>query len=58
VLVVIAVLVIPFTPVAALFGFIRLPVAFYGWMVLIVGCYIVTAEMAKKWFYKKLSSIK
>ena len=53
-LVVLFVLVMPFTPIAALFGFIKLPVAFYAWMALIVSCYIVTAEMAKKWFYKKL----
>ena len=53
-LVVVFVLIIPFTPVAALFAFAKLPVAFYGWMVLIVATYIVSAELAKKWFYKKL----
>lgn len=53
-LVVAVVLIIPFTPVAGLFGFIKLPVAFYGWMVLIVTAYIISAELAKKWFYKKL----
>lgn len=53
-LVVVFVLIIPFTPFAALFGFIKLPIAFYGWMALIISGYIVSAELAKKWFYKKL----
>ncbi len=50
------VLVLPLTPLCALFGFIRLPIAFYGWMLLIVACYIVSAEMAKRWFYKKMNA--
>ncbi len=53
-LVVAFVLIMPFTPIAPIFGFVKIPLVFYGWMVLIVGCYIVTAEMAKKWFYKRL----
>jgi Mg2+-importing ATPase len=48
------VLLIPFTPVAWLFSFVKLPAAFYGWMVLIVTGYIVSAELAKKWFYKRV----
>ncbi len=50
------VLVLPLTPLCALFGFIRLPIAFYGWMLLIVACYIISAEMAKRWFYKKMNA--
>jgi len=50
------VLVLPFLPFASLFGFVPLPLAFYGWMLLIVSAYIISAEMAKKWFYKRLKN--
>lgn len=53
-LVVFFVLMMPITPIAALFGFVKLPIAFYGWMALIISGYIVSAEFAKKWFYKKM----
>lgn len=53
-LVVAFVLVMPFTPLANLFGFVKLPPGFYLWMAGIVTCYIITAELAKKWFYKRL----
>ncbi len=52
--VVLFVLVMPFTPFAALFNFVKLPAAFYGWMALIISGYIISAELAKKWFYKKM----
>ncbi|MBB5638365.1 Mg2+-importing ATPase [Pedobacter cryoconitis] len=48
------VLVIPITPVATWFGFIRLPLFFYGWMIVIITAYLLTAEAAKRWFYKKI----
>ena len=53
-LVVSFILVLPFTPLAGPFGFTRLPLAFYGWMLLIIVCYLVAAEMAKQWFYRRL----
>ncbi|MDR3716449.1 MAG: magnesium-translocating P-type ATPase [Puia sp.] len=46
-------LVLPLTPLAGLLGFSRLPWRFYGWMWLIVGLYIFTAETAKRIFYRK-----
>lgn len=49
------VLILPLTPMALWFGFVRLPVAFYGWMLLIVLCYILSAELAKRWFYRKMN---
>jgi Mg2+-importing ATPase len=49
------VLGMPFTPVPSLFGFVRLPAAFYGCMALIVAGYIVSAELAKKLFYRKIA---
>jgi len=49
------VLALPLTPIAGWFGFVRLPIAFYGWMLLIVAFYIISAELAKRWFYSKIS---
>jgi Mg2+-importing ATPase len=56
VLIIAAVLALPFTPLATLFGFVKLPLQFYGWMLLIITTYLISAEIAKRWFYKKLSS--
>ena len=47
------VLVLPLTPLDSLFGFVKLPIIFYGWMFIIVISYIVAAEITKKWFYHK-----
>ena len=54
-LIVLIVLSIPNLPFAGLFGFVPLPWSFYGWMAIIVTAYIVSAEKAKQWFYKKLT---
>ncbi|MFI5151838.1 MAG: magnesium-translocating P-type ATPase [Chitinophagales bacterium] len=45
-------LFLPFTPLAAIMGLVRLPISFYGWLMLIVLCYALTAEIAKRFFYK------
>ncbi len=55
-LIILFVLILPFTPLAALFGFVSLPLAFYGWMLLIVTAYIISAELAKRWFYRRLQN--
>jgi Mg2+-importing ATPase len=47
------VLVLPFLPFAGLFGFVRLPLSFYVWMLMIVIAYVISAELAKKWFYRR-----
>jgi Mg2+-importing ATPase len=52
-LVVVTVLALPFTPLNAVFGFVALPLSYYGWMALIVVLYILSAEITKKWFYKR-----
>jgi Mg2+-importing ATPase len=52
-LVVVAVLVLPLTSLNAIFGFVPLPIAFYGWMFLIVILYIISAEITKRLFYRK-----
>jgi len=49
------VLILPLTPVALWFGFTRLPLSYYGWMLLIISAYLGSAELAKYWFYKKLT---
>jgi Mg2+-importing ATPase len=56
ILIVLTVLALPFTPLAGLLGFSRLPWNFYGWMILIIGAYIGSAEILKHWFYKKLKN--
>ncbi len=54
--IVLFVIALPFTPIGSLFGFVRLPATFYGLMLLIVAAYIITAEIAKKYFYKRWSN--
>jgi Mg2+-importing ATPase len=48
------VLVLPVTPMATWFGFIRLPIIFYGWVLLIIVAYLFTAEAVKRLFYKRM----
>ncbi|AEV98222.1 magnesium-translocating P-type ATPase [Niastella koreensis] len=52
------VLLIPYSPFAGLLAFSKLPVAYYGWMLLIVAAYIITAELAKKWFFRQAKNQK
>jgi Mg2+-importing ATPase len=49
-----AVLVLPLTPLGALFSFRLLPVAFIGLLAGIVALYIGAAEIAKAIFYKRM----
>jgi len=56
VLILILVLALPLTPLATWFGFTRLPIAYYGWMLLIILCYLGSAELAKRWFYRKMNA--
>jgi Mg2+-importing ATPase len=48
------VLLLPVTPMASWFGFTRLSLAYYCWMLLIIAGYILVAELTKRWFYKKV----
>jgi Mg2+-importing ATPase len=52
--VVAATLLLPYTPLGKVFGFVALPPLFLGLMGLIVMAYIVSAELAKRWFYRSL----
>jgi Mg2+-importing ATPase len=47
-------LILPFTPLAGIFGFEPLPIHFLLLIGLIVLCYIFTAEIVKKIFYKRV----
>lgn len=47
-------LLLPFTPLAAVFGFGQIPPAFYGVVVTITGAYVLVAEAAKTIFYRRL----
>jgi len=55
VLVLLLVLILPLTPLAVRFGFTRLHFAYYGWMLLIIILYLGSAELAKRWFYRKMN---
>jgi len=54
VLVLIFVLITPMLPIANWLGFSRLPLQYYCWMLVIIGFYLLSAELAKKWFYNNL----
>jgi Mg2+-importing ATPase len=47
-------LILPYTPLASIFGFSPLPIHFILLIGLIVLCYIFTVEIVKKVFYKKV----
>jgi Mg2+-importing ATPase len=47
-------LILPFTPLAGIFGFSPLPIPFLLLIGLTVLCYIFTAEIVKKVFYKRV----
>jgi Mg2+-importing ATPase len=51
--VVAAALIIPYTPMGALFHFVPPPPLFYAFLLLFVVVYLFLAEVIKKWFYKR-----
>lgn len=53
-LVVIVTVILPFTPIGALFEFTRLSISFYLLLGMIVILYIVAAEITKRIFYQKV----
>ncbi|QTE38871.1 magnesium-translocating P-type ATPase [Mucilaginibacter gossypii] len=48
------VLMIPYSPLASIFGFVTLSWKYYMLMLATVTAYILSAELAKRWFYKKI----
>ena len=53
--VVVFALVFPLTPLASLMSFTAPPVSFYAILVVIVTCYFVIVEFAKRWFYERFA---
>ncbi len=51
------VLVLPYIPLASLFGFRPLPLLFYAWIASIVVAYVGCAEGLKRWFYRRFSKV-
>jgi len=47
-------MILPYTPLAPVFGFCALPLSFLLYIGLIIVLYIFTAEMVKKVFYKRV----
>jgi Mg2+-importing ATPase len=48
-------LLIPYTPLALLFGFTPLPPIILVVMMVIIGVYFLSAEFTKRWFFKRFS---
>jgi Mg2+-importing ATPase len=49
--------IIPFTPLAIIFGFVPLPWQFYLILIGMVVAYVILVEIVKKWFYRRFSDI-
>ena len=52
VIIAVVTLTLPFTPLGALFKFVPLPLRFYPALAAILFTYILSAEVAKRWFYR------
>jgi Mg2+-importing ATPase len=52
-LIAIMALILPFTPVGEIFGFSPVPVSLLLMVVIITVLYLMTAEMTKRFYYKK-----
>ena len=46
-------LILPFTPLGAVFGFVAPPPLFFFALLLLLTAYLVLAELVKNWFYKR-----
>ncbi len=46
-------LIVPFTPLGEIFGFVAPPLLFYAALALLLLAYVVVAELVKGWFYKR-----
>jgi Mg2+-importing ATPase len=46
-------LVLPFTPLGAVFGFVTPPLLFFVALAILLGSYLLLAEAVKNWFYKR-----
>lgn len=48
-------LALPYTPLAGLMGFTPIPLVYLLFIFAIIGLYVLTAEIAKRWFYRRYS---
>ncbi len=46
-------MLVPFTPLGEIFGFVAPPLLFYAVLALLLGAYLLVAELVKGWFYKR-----
>ena len=46
-------LILPFTPLGEVFGFVAPPPLFFLTLLFLLGAYLVLAELVKNWFYKR-----
>ncbi len=46
-------LTVPFTPLGEIFGFVAPPPLFYVALAILLGAYLLLAEIVKTWFYKR-----
>ncbi|MFZ0409628.1 MAG: magnesium-translocating P-type ATPase, partial [Cyanobium sp.] len=53
VVVVLATLLLPSTPLGTVLGFVPLPPFFLLWLLLILVAYVISAELVKGWFYRQ-----
>jgi P-type Mg2+ transporter len=53
-LTVVVTVALPFTPLGGIFGFSRVPLSFLLLIAMIVVVYIISAEMVKVVFYKRV----
>lgn len=53
-IIILFVLILPFTPLSVWFSFVKLPFLFYLWMFLLIATYILCAEIVKHLFYKHM----
>jgi Mg2+-importing ATPase len=47
-------LILPFSPLGKVFGFIPLPISFLLFVGIIIGLFMVAAEISKGIFYRKV----
>ena len=57
VLSILAAIALPYTPLGALLGLVPLPASLLAALGLVVVCYMLTAEIAKRWFYRNGNGI-
>ena len=54
---IIAAVALPYTPLGALLGLVPLPASLLAALGLVVVCFMLTAEIAKRWFYRNGNGI-